>query len=152
MKKPGNNNTVLISACLLGINCRYDGRQNYSKNAGRFLKGKPLIPFCPEIYGGLGIPREPAEIRDGSGENVLNNTSKVITRSGKDVTENFLHGSREGLKICKRMNTKIALLKEKSPSCGVKRIYFMNRLKHGKGVFAAMLSQNNIEIISSEDV
>jgi uncharacterized protein YbbK (DUF523 family) len=135
---------VLISACLLGISCRYDGSFKEHKNITKLLEKYNLIPICPEQLGGLETPREPAE--------QLN--QKVFTKSGKDVTINFYKGAREGLKLAKIFNCKKAILKAKSPSCGNKQIYdgtFTGKLISGEGVFAKLLKENNIFIFSEKD-
>ena len=103
----------LCSACLLGVKCRYDSRDKRNEKVIELAKKETLIPFCAEQAGGLSTPREPAEIQDG----------KVLTKSGKDVTENFQRGAEETLNIVKLYGIKEAILKTKSPSCGYGQIY-----------------------------
>jgi len=98
----------LCSACLLGIKCRWDAKSKPDKRVIVLAKKEILIPVCPEQLGGLSTPREPAEQKD----------DKVITKSGKDVTKNFLQGAKQVLKLAKLFNIKQAILKQKSPSCG----------------------------------
>ncbi len=143
---------VIVSACLLGIDCRYDGGNSHDKDLMEALTDKIPIPFCPEIFGGLGLPREMCEITSGDGEDVLDNKSRIVTSSGKDVTQNFIKGSLAGLKICIIAGIRKAILKERSPSCGVKTIISGRKPRNGSGVFAALLRRNNIEIISSEEI
>ncbi len=143
---------VIVSACLLGIDCRYDGGNSHSKNLLEVLTDKIPVPFCPEIFGGLGSPREMSEITSGDGEDVLDNKSRIVTSSGRDVTQNFINGSLAGLKICIIAGIKNAILKEKSPSCGVRTILRDKKPRNGIGVFAALLRRNNIKIISSEEI
>jgi len=136
---------ILVSACLLGINCKYDGTSNKNEKILKLAKNYILIPVCPEILGGLSIPREPAE-RKGK---------RVITKSGKDVTEYFVKGAKEVLKICKILKIKKAILKQKSPSCGCGKIYdgtFSGRLIKGDGVTAKLLKRNKIKIFTEEDI
>jgi len=143
---------ILVSACLLGIDCRYDGGNSHRKEVIEFLADKIPVPFCPEVFGGLGVPREMCEISIGDGEDVLNNKSIIISSAGEEVTQNFINGSLAGLKICIIAGIKKAILKERSPSCGVTTIINGKKTKNGRGVFAALLRRNNIEIISSEEI
>lgn len=143
---------ILVSACLLGIDCRYDGANSLHKDLIEILVGKIPVPFCVELFGGLGVPREMCEIKSGDGEDVLNNKSIIVSSSGRDVTQNIVNGSLAGLKICIIAGIRKAILKEKSPSCGVKTILMGRKPKNGSGVFAALLRRNNIEIISSEEI
>jgi len=136
---------VLISACLLGVNCRYDSDGKLIKEIERLKEIYNLIPVCPEIYGGLKTPREPAEIIDG----------KVINRKGEDVTENFIKGANETLYLAKLFNCKYAILKERSPSCGFGEIYdgtFSGKLVDGNGITADLLIKNGIMIIGESQM
>ena len=135
---------ILVSACLLGINCKYNGKNNYNEKLVEYLKDKSIIPICPEIYGGLPTPRIPSEIKG----------DKVINKEGKDVTENFLRGAKETLELAKKFNAKKAILKAKSPSCGYGLIYdgsFSDKLIEGSGITAKILEQNGIEILTEND-
>ncbi|MEM2412514.1 MAG: DUF523 domain-containing protein [Candidatus Bathyarchaeia archaeon] len=135
----------LCSACLLGVKCRYDGKSALNKKVVTLLKSEILIPVCPEQLGGLPTPREPAEIVG----------KRVITRSGVDVTENFVRGARETLRIAKMFNIGEAILKQGSPSCGYGRIYdgtFSGKTKEGEGITAALLRKHGIKIITEEDL
>jgi len=136
---------ILVSACLLGINCKYDGSSNKNEKILKLAKDFILIPVCPEIFGGLPIPREPAEKR---GE-------RVITKSGKDITEYFKKGAKEVLKIAKILKIKKAIFKQKSPSCGCGKIYdgtFSKRLIKGNGITTELLKKNKIEVLSEEEI
>ena len=118
---------VLVSACLLGMACRYDGRTKENADVIRLAKRYTLIPYCPEIYGGLATPREPSEIRDG----------RVYTKSGVDVTAQFEKGAAEGLRLCRSLGCDCALLQDQSPSCGCGVIHdgtFGEGLVEGDGV------------------
>ena len=135
----------LCSACLLGINCRYDGKNKLNKKVLRLTKKEILIPVCPEIFGGLPTPREPAEQRGKT----------VITKTGKDVTEYFKKGAKEVLKIAKLFNAKEAILKQESPSCGSGKIFdgtFSGKIIKGEGVTTALLKKNKIKVLSEEDL
>lgn len=135
----------LCSACLLGVRCRYDGKDALNKKVIMLLKTETLIPVCPEQLGGLPTPREPAEIRGG----------RVITRSGKDVTENFKRGAEETLKIAKLFGIKEAVLKQRSPSCGCGRIYdgtFSGKIIEGDGVTTTLLKKHGIMVVTEENL
>ena len=108
---------ILVSACLVGNNCKYNGKNNKNEKIIEFLKDKEVILVCPEVMGGLSTPRLKSEIL------VNSETLKVINEEGKDVTNNFTVGAQIALKRAIANNVKLAILKEKSPSCGVKRIY-----------------------------
>jgi uncharacterized protein YbbK (DUF523 family) len=136
---------ILVSACLLGINCKYDETSNKNEKILKLAKDFILVPVCPEILGGLPIPREPAEQRG----------KRVITKSGKDVTKYFERGAKEVLKICKILKIKKAILKQKSPSCGCGKIYdgtFSGKLIRGDGVTARLLKENKIQVFSEEKI
>lgn len=135
----------LCSACLLGIKCRYDGKGKADKKVIRLSKKETLIPICPEQLGGLSTPREPSERRG----------KKVITKSGKDVTEDFERGAKEVLRLAKLFEIEEAILKQRSPSCGSGQIYdgtFSGRIIKGEGVTATLLKKNRIKVISEEDL
>lgn len=135
----------LCSACLLGINCRYDGKIIPNNEVIRLAKREILIPVCPEQLGGLSTPREPSEQNGG----------KVITISGVNVTCNFIKGAEQVLLLAKIYGIKEAILKQESPSCGCGRIYdgtFSNRLIQGDGVTTILLKKNKIKVITEEDL
>ena len=136
---------VVVSACLLGENCKYNGKNNKNEKVIDFLKDKEVIVVCPEAMGGLSIPRLKSEIY---GEN------KVINEKGEDVTDCFVKGASKALEIVLKNDVKLAVLKEKSPSCGSKKIYngeFNGTLINGSGVFAKMLIEKGIKVLSEED-
>ena len=135
----------IVSACLVGINCRYDRSSKPNQEIIKLVKKGEAIPVCPEQLAGLTTPRIPAEERNG----------KIITKDGKDLTKEFQKGAEEALKIAKLINCKEAILKSKSPSCGCGKIYdgsFLGKLKQGNGVFTRLLKQNNIKVITEEDL
>ena len=144
----------LISACLCGVNCKYSGKNNLNDRCLKLLRDGKAILVCPEQLGGLSTPREPAEII-GSPKEVLEGTDgKIISISGKDVTEEFLKGAKETLKIAKAIGAKKAILKEGSPSCGCNFIYggsFSGNKIRGKGLTAYMLEREGIKVISEKE-
>ena len=143
---------IFISACLLGIPCRYDGNSKPLPQLVELIqKNQLIIPFCPEIQGGLSIPRLPAEIVAGDGMMVLNGKAKVINEKGEDYSGQFLKGAEAVLRMAKELNPKLVILKSKSPSCGKGEIYdgsFGGSLKQGDGVTTALLKQDNFEVCS----
>ena len=139
---------ILVSACLVGNNCKYNGKNNKNEKIIEFLKDKEVILVCPEVMGGLSTPRLKSEIL------VNNETLKVINEEGNDVTNNFTVGAQIALKRAIDNNVKLAILKEKRPSCGVKQIYngeFNGTKVDGSGVFARLLKENGIEVLTEED-
>ncbi len=139
---------ILVSACLFGFNCRFDGRSKATGALISSLKSTYLIPFCPEQLGGLPTPRNRAWIINGDGKDVLAGNSKVITETGEDITAQFIKGVTETEKLVSLFHIKKAYLKSKSPSCGVGKIYRDKNLVTGNGVCATMLLQKNIELVS----
>ncbi len=139
------NEKVLISACLAGVNCKYDGKNNFNEKIIKIIKEHDVILVCPEQMGGLKTPRCPAEICGNC----------VKTKRGKDVTKEYEKGAAEVLDIAKRFNIKKAILKSRSPSCGKNQIYdgtFGHKLKMGSGVTAKLLMENGMEVISSDEI
>ena len=140
---------IIVSRCLLGQKCRYDGGSKPNAGVMELLKANDFVGICPECLGGLEIPRPPAEILGGDGEDVLNGRARVKDLSGRDVTEQFLKGAYAALEIAKSAGAGTALLKSKSPSCGAGEIYdgsFTGMLRGGNGVAAALLKKEGIEV------
>ncbi|HHT26682.1 MAG TPA: DUF523 domain-containing protein [Firmicutes bacterium] len=136
---------VLVSACLVGCRCRYDGEHAHAQ----LPQNVELVPVCPEVAGGLPIPRDPAEIIGGTGNDVLAGRARVCTRAGRDVTAQFKRGAEHALRICREEGIIRAILKRRSPSCGATQVYdgtFSGRLIAGAGVTAALLLQHGIPI------
>lgn len=134
---------ILISACLCGVNCKYNGKNNLDEECLELLKKGEAILVCPEQLGGLETPRKPSEIR------IVNGETKVFMEDGKDVTKNYQKGAEEVLRLAKELNIKKAILKRKSPSCGCGEIYdgtFTNTLIKGNGITANLLIENGIEV------
>ena len=143
---------VLISACLLGKNCRYNG--GHSKLTELEEIDVEWIPVCPEESGGLGTPRPSAEMQENA-ETILNGKGKIITNKGKNVTTEFIQGAEKSLQLGLEAEVKIAVLKSKSPSCGIGKIYdgsFTKTLKTGNGIFAHLCHENDIACISSNSI
>ncbi len=144
----------IISACLCGINCKYNGKNNYHPLFAAMLKDQQLIPICPEEMGGLPTPRPPCEIRGGTGEQVLAGKARVISKEGHDFTAAFLKGAEETLKVAIDHGIPEAILQSRSPSCGCGCIYdgtFSSQLLEGDGVTAAFLRSQGIKVIDAAD-
>ncbi len=147
----GEKENILVSACLLGINCRYDGGNGLREDLVALLEKYNFIPVCPEQLGGLKTPREPAE-QVGSSETGSLQKIRVVDRSGKDVTDCFVKGAKETLKLARLYGCNRAILKERSPSCGHGYIYdgtFSGTKVPGSGVAARLLEENGI-LVSGE--
>ena len=146
----------LVSACLLGIRCAWDGKDRYkNRRVIELLRNEILIPVCPEQLGGLATPREFQEIEKGSGDDVLDGRSRVKNKIGQDVTRQFIGGAKEALRIAKLYNIKEFVAKSKSPSCGCGFIYdgsFSKRLIKADGVTVALFKRNGIKVISENDI
>ncbi len=148
---------ILISACLLGGLFRYDGKQkkiDHDRVHKWEAQGR-LVPFCPEVAGGLKTPRPSAEIINGDGQDVLEKKAWVRTHNGKDVTPQFVRGALLAIDLIKTHSIKIAILKAKSPSCGTGLIYdgtFENRLVTGMGVTTAVLKKHGILVFSENEL
>ena len=138
-----NAESVLISACLLGIPCRWHGRRpkRREKLIERLKKRYVLVPVCPEQLGGLPTPRVGADLVGGDGHDVLAGNARVITRSGEDVTRNFILGANQVLKIARQLEVTKLFLKAGSPSCGI---------KPNIGVTAALLKQTGFEVVEMD--
>lgn len=135
---------ILVSACLLGENCKYNGGNNLNTKLFEFLKDKEYIMVCPEKLSGLGTPREPVEIVE----------KRVLTKNGKDCTKEFEYGINKVLKEIDDLDIEYAILQSRSPSCGVNKIYdgsFTGKLIKGQGLFAKTLRNKNIKVIDIED-
>lgn len=145
---------ILISSCLIGEYVRYDGGSQGVTRLIELINEGKAIHACPELLGGLNVPRDPAEIIGGDGFDVLDGKAKVLTVSDKDVTEAFLKGAEATLKILLAENVDTVILKANSPSCGNKQIYdgtFSGTKKQGAGVTSALLERNGIKVMSEQD-
>lgn len=144
----------LISACLCGINCRYNSSNSYNEICSKLMIENKAIPVCPEQLGGLSTPRTPCELQ-GTANEVIEGKNRIIDSDGIDVTEMFLRGANEVLKLSKMLNVKKAILKEGSPSCGVNFVYdgtFEGRKISGMGITSQILSDASIEVLSENDL
>ncbi len=136
---------IIVSACLLGQKCKYNGGDNYCQKVLDHVKGHEVIPVCPEVSGGLPTPRTPCEIVDGV----------VLNKNGENKDKEFRAGAELCLKKAIDENADLAILQSRSPSCGVNQIYdgtFSGTLIDGSGIFATMLSENGIKVLDAEDL
>lgn len=136
---------ILVSACLLGTPCRYDGKSKPNQEVILLKDKYELIPVCPECLGGLETPRLPAEIKG----------DKVIRIDGYDVTSNYIKGAEKALELARKNGVQIAILKSNSPSCSSKQIYdgtYQKRLINGKGITTRLLEKNNINVIDESEL
>ncbi len=130
---------IMVSACLLGENCKYNGGNNRNDELLRFLEGHEVIPVCPEVLGGLPVPRMPAEIAGGT----------VISRDGTSVDAEFRRGAEAALDAAGKEQPGLIILQSRSPSCGTKEIYdgtFSGKLVPGEGIFAAMARKAGLNV------
>ena len=145
---------VMLSACLAGVNCVYDGSHKKHRVFEAMAQSGDVLLFCPEVLGGLKIPHPPSEIIDGDGSTVLRGDGRVVSRDGQDVTVFFLKGAQKALALAKKRGIKMAVMKARSPSCGCGEVYdgtFSRKLVEGFGVTAALLKENGIEVMSDEE-
>ncbi len=136
---------VLVSSCLTGTNCRYKGDNCKNERVLEFLKGNDVICVCPEVMGGLATPRPPAEIVG----------DRIVNKEGIDVTEEYMKGARKTLEIAIQNHVDLCILKSKSPSCGLGRIYdgtFTGGMVDGDGVTAALLKKNGFKVMTETDL
>lgn len=139
---------IFVSGCLAGLNCKYNGGNNYDERIFNLVKEGKAIPICPEQWGGLKTPRNPAQIKN------INNKSYVVTDQGEDVTEQYKRGAQEVLELAKKLNIKEAILQPRSPSCGKGKVYdgnFNKTLIDGNGIAADLLIKNGIEVYTPEE-
>ena len=135
---------ILVSACLAGLHCRYDGKDKSNEHVMRLIAEGKAIPVCPEQLGGLPTPRPCSQIKE----------NRVITEDGEDVTVQFHRGAEEALAIAKLAGAKKAILKSKSPSCGSGKIYdgnFTGTLISSDGIFTALCKRNGIEVVTEDE-
>ena len=136
----------IVSGCLLGIGCRYDGGTCASPGLIRVASSANLIPVCPEQLGGLSTPRPSASIVGGDGDDVLSGYARVVNNIGEDVTDAYKKGAEEALRLARLMGAVIALLRENSPSCGLSTPYCESKTGLGRGVTAALLYSSGIRV------
>ena len=136
---------VMVSACLLGKNCKYNGGNNLNPDLLRLLSGHTVIPVCPEVLGGLPVPRIPAEIVNGA----------VVNREGISVDDAFRRGAEKALELAAAEQPDLIILQSRSPSCGTRQVYdgtFSGTLVRGKGVFAEMVANAGFRVMDAEEV
>jgi uncharacterized protein YbbK (DUF523 family) len=146
---------VLVSACLAGRACRFDGSANPDDEVARLVAEGRAVLVCPEVDGGLGTPRPAAEIEGGDGTDVIAGRARVVTREGADVTDAYLAGARRALEAAREAGAATAILKARSPSCGKGGIYdgsFSRSRRAGDGVTAALLLANGIDVFTDEEI
>jgi len=149
----GNRPCILVSACLAGYYCKYDGSSNLVPEIKDLVARFQAIPVCPEKLGGLPVPRPPAEIQGGDGFDVLEGRARVVDKEGRDVTDAFLKGAKATAELAQTLGAKVAILKERSPSCGTRTIYngtFSGCTRSGCGVTAALLLRQGLQLFSEE--
>lgn len=145
---------ILVSACLGGVDCYYKGGNRTIPELKTLVDSKRAIAICPEVLGGLPVPREETQIAGANGEDVLAGNAKVITRSGKDVTGNFIRGALRSREKALERKVDLAILKARSPSCGKGNIYdgtFSGRLRNGNGLFAELLIKEGLKVLTEEE-
>jgi len=136
---------IMVSACLLGRRCKYNGGDNFNAALAEYLQGHEVVPVCPEVAGGLPVPRRRSEIVSGA----------VMNDAGESVDAAFRRGAAECLQIAKDEGIDLAILQPRSPSCGVKQVYdgsFSGRLVDGSGVFAVLLKENGFRVAEPGDI
>jgi uncharacterized protein YbbK (DUF523 family) len=145
----------LVSACLLGLPCAYDGRDRLVDGLLALAACGQVVPICPEVAGGLPIPRPPAEIVGGNGGDVLDGRARVVMVAGDDVTAAFLRGAERALAVARQHGIVTAILRQRSPSCGSTCIYdgtHSGTLIPGQGVAAALLRRHGVEVFAEAEV
>jgi uncharacterized protein YbbK (DUF523 family) len=150
-------NKILVSACLIGENVRYNGRVKVNETGWLkdWKRRGRLVAFCPEVAGGLPVPRPCSEISGHDGRTVLYGDAKVMNIKGKDVTQYFLTGAQKALELARLHNIKLAVLKDGSPSCGSTYIYdgsFSGIKKPGKGITTVLLEEHSIRVFSEREI
>ena len=136
---------IMVSACLAGENCKYNGGNNRNEKVLQLMEGNEVIPVCPEVMGGLPTPRTPSEIRDGA----------VCMKDGTNVDREFREGARKCLEIARSRKPDLIVLQSRSPSCGVKQRYdgtFSGKLVNAPGVTAELLAENGFHVTDVEDL
>jgi len=145
---------ILVSSCLLGLKTRYDGTDNYCQEVVDFVENNQFIPIpvCPEQLAGLPTPRPKCWFSYGDGAAVLTGNGELINENKENVTEIFLSGAQECLKIAEMTHCKFAILQQRSPSCGSQRIYLNEKLVEGVGMTTAVLNKNGVKVFSNDNL
>ncbi|WP_202943848.1 DUF523 domain-containing protein [Natranaerobius thermophilus] len=148
-KKVREISMYVVSACLAGINCRFDGKNCYDERVADLVKSGEAIPLCPEVLGGLSIPRTRCEMTTEEGE------LSVISETGEDRTQEYTLGAEKTVDIAKTIGASQAIMKEESPSCGLRRIYdgsFSNKKITGTGISSKLLLNAGVKVMTEEDL
>ncbi len=140
----------IVSACLLGKRCRYNGEDKEHPGVIRFLRGKKYFALCPEMLAGWGSPRPPVEFHGGGASEVAGGLARIQDDRGRDRTGSLIKGITKALRRALSLESREAILKEKSPSCGVKRVYRDGKLTRGEGLFTHWLRERGIRVRSEE--
>lgn len=145
---------ILVSSCLLGLKTRYDGTDNRCQDVIDFLRDNQLapVPVCPEQLAGLPTPRPKCWFLRGDGDAVRASEGQLTDEQGQDITEKFLHGAREALKVAQLSGCTQAILQQRSPSCGTDKIYLNETLVAGMGVTTAILRKNGIIVFGHDNL
>ncbi len=145
---------ILVSSCLLGLKTRYDGSDNYSQAVVDYIKFHQFtpIPVCPEQLAGLATPRPKCWFSLGDGEATLAGKGGLIDENGQNVTDIFLHGAEECLKVAKLADCKLAILQQRSPSCGSQKVYLNENLIEGVGITTALLNNNGLKVFGDDNL
>jgi uncharacterized protein YbbK (DUF523 family) len=146
---------IVVSSCLAGLKVRYNATDSLDANIQQLVEAKKAVTVCPELLGGFSTPREPAEIVGGNGDDVLAGNARVVELSGKDVTEMYVKGAHQALRVAQELGALLIVLKESSPSCGSAMIYngdFANEKIAGYGVTTALLRREGYTVISEHDL
>jgi uncharacterized protein YbbK (DUF523 family) len=141
---------IVVSACLVGKRCRYNGEHRAHRGVLRFLRGKNYLAVCPEKLAGWGVPRPAVEFRGGGARKVAVGNAAIVDARGRDRTASLLKGVAKALSHAVALEAREAILKEKSPSCGVGRVYQEGRLRRGEGVFTYWLRRHGVKARSEE--
>ena len=154
MDKPAHRQPILVSACLLGLPTRYDGKSKRSEAVIDYLARENLlpVPVCPEQLAGMKTPRDKTFFLSGDGHAVLEDRGRVVSENGQLMNEVFCRGAKLVLQIARVSNCRHALLKERSPSCGVHQIHRGDEIVNGTGVTTALLIHEGLAVLSEEDI
>jgi uncharacterized protein YbbK (DUF523 family) len=145
--KSSQNFSILISACLAGVNCRWDGTNSRDQKIIELVGKSRVLLVCPEELAGFSTPREKAEFLGGDGSDIISGKGKIVTLDGKDITSQMVKGAERTLQLAKKYNIRYAIMKKNSPSCGYGKIYRKGRLVKGDGFATAILKKEGIKII-----
>lgn len=154
MKRPYK---IVVSACLLGKRCRFDGKSKPNKIVIAFCRGKnvEVLAVCPERDGGLPVPRTPSEIQGGDGGDVLTGVTRIVSQNGEDRTEAFVSGAKKCLERINEFKPDLVILKDGSPSCGTSRIYdgsFSQKARQGAGLLAVLCRRQGYHPVTEYDI